>query len=130
MNFYLYAGLIYLFVSILLPLSLFSQQTKTAKKTKSSSTEKEFFQTEKDNLEKEKEREMGMMDAPDAELPGLAMTMKPTSSDFLTAIQLKDGRVVLGGRDYMPLQIHPDKILLSPRANQNLMIFCDSNGLW
>jgi len=55
MNFYLYAGLIYLFVSILLPLSLFSQQTKTAKKTKSSSTEKEFFQTEKDNLEKEKE---------------------------------------------------------------------------
>lgn len=82
------------------------------------------------NLDKEKEREMGMLDAPDAELPGLAMTMKPTSSDFLTAIQLKDGRVVLGGRDYMPLQTHPDKILLSARANQNLMIFCDSNGLW
>ena len=55
MKFYLYTGFIYLFISIFLPFSLFSQQTKTSKKTKPVPAEKENLQIEKDNLEKEKD---------------------------------------------------------------------------
>jgi hypothetical protein len=69
-----------------------------------------------------------MFDAPDAELPGLAMTTWPTASDFLTAIQLSDGRIALGGRVYMPMQTKPDEIILSPRINRALLLIMDKNG--
>lgn len=80
------------------------------------------------DLKKVKEDEMGMIDAPDALLPGLAMTVFPTSSDFIAAIQLTDGRIACGGRVYMPLETSPDKIITSARANKSLLVLMDKDG--
>ncbi len=81
-------------------------------------------------LTKIKERVMGAYDKPDAELPGLVISMMPSSSDILTAIQLSDGRVALAGRVYMPLHTGADDILLSPRTNRNLLILTQEDGVW
>jgi hypothetical protein len=77
-----------------------------------------------------KERTMEVWDKPDSDLPSMAISMKPTSTDFLTAIQLTDGRVALAGRVYMPMQVHPNKIMLSARANRNLLVIAGDDGLW
>lgn len=77
-----------------------------------------------------KEREMGPLDAPDAKLPGLAMTVKPTSSDFLTGKILKNGKIALAGRVFMPVDTHPDRIMLSNRTNQNLLLITNEKGEW
>lgn len=77
-----------------------------------------------------KEREMGELDRPDAELPGMVISMMPTSSEFITALQLSDGRIALAGRVYMPLHEGPDEILLSDRANRNLLVFAKEDGTW
>lgn len=79
-------------------------------------------------LEKQVSDELGMLDNPDYNLPSLAVTAQPTSSEFNTAIQLTDGRVVLAGRVYMPDKVKPDEILLSPRYNQPMILFMNEKG--
>jgi len=75
------------------------------------------------------EYEMSLIDRPDSELPSLAMTMQPTSSDFMTAIQLKDGRIACTGRLYMPVQTDPDSILTSPRYNRPYLVIFSEMGI-
>lgn len=79
-------------------------------------------------LKNESSDELGMMDGPDAFLPSLAMTAWPSSSDFLTAIQLADGRIACGGRVYMPEQTAPDKIIKSARTNKALLVLMNAEG--
>jgi hypothetical protein len=73
---------------------------------------------------------LGPYDDPDAQLPGLANSIYPTSSDILCAVQLEDKRVVLGGRVFMQKDVHPDRILLSPRTNRNMLIIAGEMGTW
>jgi hypothetical protein len=75
-----------------------------------------------------KEDMMGMIDGPDAYLPGLYISMFPTSSDFLTAIQLSDGRIACGGRVYMPRETTPVAIQTSERYNRAFLVLMDDNG--
>ncbi len=78
-----------------------------------------------------KEREMGALDRPDSELPGLGASQNPTSSDFLCGVQLADKRIAIGGRVYMPLHHQGTMdMILSQKANRNLLILCDENGEW
>ncbi len=79
-------------------------------------------------LEETGKDEMGMFDGPDAYLPNLAMTAWPTASDFITAIQLSDGRIACAGRVYMPEETHPDKIILSARVNKAFLVLMDEKG--
>ncbi|MDD5571666.1 MAG: hypothetical protein PHD97_11010 [Bacteroidales bacterium] len=80
------------------------------------------------SFEKIYEREMSFFDPPDAELPSLAMTAMPSSSDILTAEILSDGRIICGGRVYMPRDKEPDKIIISPRFNNPFVIVLDKDG--
>ncbi|MDQ3109833.1 MAG: hypothetical protein M3R17_08050 [Bacteroidota bacterium] len=75
-----------------------------------------------------KEDMLGIADGPDAYLPGLYITMYPTASDFLTAIQLADGRIACGGTVYMPFETSPGKIEDSERYNRALLVIMDVNG--
>jgi hypothetical protein len=75
-----------------------------------------------------KEDEMGMFDGPDAYLPSLAITTWPTASDFLSAVQLSDGRIACAGRVYMPDEIAPDKIIFSDRINKAFLVLMDTDG--
>lgn len=79
-------------------------------------------------LKTESSEELGMMDGPDAFLPNLAMSSWPSSSDFLTAIQLADGRIACGGRVYMPEETAPDKIIFSARINKALLVLMNAEG--
>lgn len=79
-------------------------------------------------LEKQLTDEVGIIDNPDSNLPSLAVTAQPTSSEFNSGIQLSDGRIVLAGRVYMPDKTNPDEILLSPRFNQPYIMFMNENG--
>lgn len=79
-------------------------------------------------LEKQFSDEVGMFDDPDYNLPSLAVTAQPTSSEFNTGIQLSDGRIVLAGRVYMPDKVSADEILLSPRYNQPMILFMNDDG--
>ncbi len=74
------------------------------------------------------EDEMGMFDGPDAFLPSLAISTFPTASDFITAIQLSDGRIVCAGRVYMPLNTAADKIIFSKRTNAAFLVIMDDGG--
>ncbi len=80
------------------------------------------------SFEKQYSREMDFLDPPDSELPSLAMTMKPTSSDLVAARILSDGRIVCGGRVYMPKDKDPEKIIFSTRYNNPFLIFLDKEG--
>lgn len=75
-----------------------------------------------------KQDELGMLDGPDAQLPWLAMSAWPTSSDLLTAIQLSDGRIACGGRVYMPTTADPEKIIFSDRVNRPMLLLVSSAG--
>ncbi|CAN5391563.1 hypothetical protein BH09BAC5_BH09BAC5_25290 [soil metagenome] len=75
-----------------------------------------------------KEDEMGMFDGPDAFLPSLAISTFPTASDFITAIQLSDGRIVCAGRVYMPVNTAADKIIFSERTNRAFLVIMDKGG--
>ena len=74
------------------------------------------------------QRVMDFLDEPDAELPSLAMTALPTSSDLLTAEILSDGRIACAGRVFMPKERDAEKILFSPRINNPFIIVLDKNG--
>lgn len=75
-----------------------------------------------------KEDEMGMLDGPDAFLPGFYISSFPTASDFITAIQLSDGRIVCAGRVYMPYPSTPDTILFSGRHNNAFLVLMNKDG--
>lgn len=72
--------------------------------------------------------EMGTADAPDAFLPGMYITSFPTASDFLTAIQLSDGRIACGGRVYLPIETSPERIIGSERHNMAFLVLMNADG--
>lgn len=80
------------------------------------------------DLKEIKTDEMGMFDGPDAYLPSLFISVYPTASDFLTAIQLKDGRIACGGRVYMPYPAAADMIMFSDRHNNAFLVLMDADG--
>ncbi len=75
-----------------------------------------------------KQDEMGMVDGPDAFLPGLYISAYPTASDFLTAIQLADGRIACGGRVYLPIETSAEAILESGRHNLAFLVLMNTDG--
>ncbi len=75
-----------------------------------------------------KEDELGMFDAPDANLPGLAMSVNPTMSELAQAVQLADGRIAFAGRVYMPNHIKPNEILYSQRFNRPMLLITGEDG--
>ena len=80
------------------------------------------------DFNKIKEDEMGMFDAPDANLPSLAMSAAPTMSELYKAVQLSDGRVAFTGRVYMPNHTAPNEIIYSARYNRPLLLISDQSG--
>lgn len=84
-----------------------------------------IFTSEMNSL---KQDEMTMMDGPDAFLPSLYISAYPTASDFLTAIQLADGRIACGGRVYMPAETSPPAIITSERYNKAFLVLMDAEG--
>jgi hypothetical protein len=80
------------------------------------------------DLKAVKEDEMGMFDGPDAFLPSLYISAFPTASDFITAIQLTDGRIACAGRVYMPYPSTPDNILFSDRHNNAFLVLMNKDG--
>jgi hypothetical protein len=75
-----------------------------------------------------KQDEMGMFDGPDAFLPSLAMAAFPTASDFLTAIQLSDGRIACAGRVFMPSETSPEKVIGADRYNKAFLVLMSADG--
>jgi len=71
-----------------------------------------------------------MFDPPDSEIPGLGFSVFPTSSDFLSALVLSDGRIAFGGRVYMPedIKLAVEELMFAPRYNFNLVVFAKQNG--
>ncbi|NOZ45363.1 MAG: hypothetical protein GXO79_01125 [Chlorobi bacterium] len=56
------------------------------------------------------------------------MKLLPTSSDFLTGIQLKDNRIALAGRVFIPINKSAAKNINSPRHNIAFLVLIDKNG--
>ncbi len=75
-----------------------------------------------------KQDEMGMMDGPDAFLPSMYSSAYPTASDFLTAIQLADGRIACAGRVYLPMETSADAIIESERHNIAFLVLMNADG--
>ncbi len=75
-----------------------------------------------------KQDEMKKTDAPDADLAPLAMSAKPTSSEFNTGIQLSDGRIVLGGRITFPEFPEDEKILGCTYYNEACLLFLNEKA--
>jgi hypothetical protein len=74
--------------------------------------------------------EMNAKDSPDADLTPLAMTAKPTSSEFHCAIQLTDGRIALGGRVTYPEFPEESKILGCNHYNEACILFLNEKGIF
>lgn len=74
--------------------------------------------------------EMNAKDSPDADLTPLAMTAKPTSSEFHCGIQLTDGRIALGGRVTYPEYPEESKILGCNHYNEACVLFISEKGLF
>jgi hypothetical protein len=71
--------------------------------------------------------EMCEWDNPDFIMPS-TMFIKPTSSEFLKAKELPNGRIVCVGRVYMPTTIAAGAILTAPSTNRPLVVFTDPQG--
>jgi len=76
----------------------------------------------------EKEDELSIQDKPDSELPVEAMKKFPTSSDLLTGIQLRDGRIALAGRVFMPVDKGAADNINAARHNCALLVITDKSG--
>jgi hypothetical protein len=72
--------------------------------------------------------EMNAKDSPDADLTPLAMTAKPTSSEFHCGIQLSDGRIALGGRVTYPEFPEESKILGCNHYNEACILIINDKG--
>jgi hypothetical protein len=77
-------------------------------------------------LKKIKSRTLGPADKPDAEL---TTTTQPVSSEYTTAIQLSNGKIVLGGNALLPVNTTPEKIASSARANKYLIAILSAEGV-
>lgn len=75
-----------------------------------------------------KKEELSIMDKPDSEFPREVMTKFPTSSDLLSGMQLRDGRIALTGRVYMPVSRTNTKNINAERHNSALLVITDKNG--
>lgn len=71
--------------------------------------------------------EMSKKDIPDSKYP-TDISMMPSSSDIITAIQLSDGRIACGGRIFMPQTIDQESILTAPKQNNAYIIIVDKDG--
>jgi hypothetical protein len=72
--------------------------------------------------------EMTAKDSPDADLTPLAMTAKPTSSEFQCGIQMTDGKIVLGGRVTYPEFPEESKILGCNHYNEACILILNDKG--
>jgi hypothetical protein len=79
-------------------------------------------------LKKIKSRSLGLQDKPDADFITIHNSFLPTTSEFSTVYQMTNGKIVLGGRVWMPESIAPDKILNSPRVNKYLLVILTPDG--
>ena len=80
------------------------------------------------NFEILTKNELSNNDFPDSKFIGSSKSILPSSSDFLSAIQLSDGRIACAGRIIMPKNLNPDKIANSPRYNNALLLIMDISG--
>jgi hypothetical protein len=71
--------------------------------------------------------QMSLVDEPDCSLPGLGISVFASSSEYLCAITLNDGRVALAGRVYMPLITSSPEIIVSKRVNKNLLVILNED---
>src|SRR6056297_3247586 len=80
------------------------------------------------NLKPLHEHELSQTDKPDSEMPEEVAKNLPTTSDLTTGILLKDGRVALAGRIYMPANPAKANPYGNDRNNFALMIILDESG--
>jgi hypothetical protein len=80
------------------------------------------------NLELEYQRELGSTDKPDALMPQNVATNFPTTSDFSCATVLKDGRIAIAGKVFMPLDPKNPNPRGGDRFNAPLIIILDKTG--
>jgi hypothetical protein len=73
-------------------------------------------------------KEFGSNDKPDSEMPGDVASNLPTVSDLTTGIVLKDGRVALAGRIYMPADPKNANPYGTDRKNFALLVLLNSSG--
>ena len=79
-------------------------------------------------LKKIKSRTLGLTDKPDVDLPQTQISAFQSSSDYTTSIQLSNGKILLGGRIFLPINTSPDKIINSTRAYKYLVVILTANG--
>ena len=65
-------------------------------------------------------------DPPDSEMPSYEIILMPSSSEFLTATQLSDGRIALGGRVFYPA--NPKASGDNKRLNYPLLMLMSKDG--
>ncbi len=75
-----------------------------------------------------REHELSKTDKPDSEMPDDVAKNLPTTSDLTTGILLKDGRVALGGRIYMPSNPAQANPYGNDRNNFALLMILDETG--
>ena len=80
------------------------------------------------NLKPIYKHEFSKNDKPDSEMPEDVAKNLPTNSDLTTGILLKDGRVALAGRIYMPANPAEANPYGNDRNNFALMVILDESG--
>lgn len=73
-------------------------------------------------------KEFSIKDKPDSEMPQDVASNLPTISDITTGILLKDGRVALAGRIYMPADPKNANPYGTDRKNFALLVLLNSSG--
>jgi hypothetical protein len=72
--------------------------------------------------------EINEKDNPEKSFSTEVMIENPLSSEFMTAIQLNDGRISIGGRILIPEKTDAENIKEAQRINKALVLFTDSEG--
>lgn len=79
-------------------------------------------------LELQYQRELGSADRPDSLMPQTVATNFPTTSDFSCATLLKDGRIAIAGKVYMPINPKQPSPKGGDRYNAPLLVILDKMG--
>ena len=77
-------------------------------------------------LKKVKSRTLGSADKPEVEFASIPNT--GISSEYTTGIQLVSGKIVLGGRANLPINVKPDKMQAVVKATKYLIVILSSTG--
>lgn len=75
-----------------------------------------------------KKDEITESDPPDTAMPSYEFVLMPSSSEFLSATQLSDGRIALGGRVYYP--VNPTVSGDNQRLNKPLLLLMTQDGMF